>query len=213
MAMHATTHSAARWDTIDSVGSQVFDAYDSLRRLVRAPKITLLATKSVNNNNNTTNTTSTPHASGRATSLPNMLPAARATFRHQFRRRSLTFPTTTNTSPATVALRSEVPYRAPSLPAIVSATAPARSMMSEIQWEHAWLQLPRAGVEREAARHSLRSAASRRVSNSCIPGIRRASLSGTIGEEPVAVHDAASAPGCDLARRKPAYVPLRRGSM
>ena len=211
MTMHATTHSAARWDTIDSVGSQVCDAYDSLRRLVRAPKITLLATKSVNNNNN--NNANTPEIAVRTISLPNMLPATRATFRHQFRRRSLTLPTTTTTSPAPVALRSEVTHRAPSLPAIVPVTAPARSLLAELQWEHAWHQLPRSDVDRDAARHSLRRAASKRVSESCFPGIRRASFSGSVEEEPIAVYAAARATGGDLVGRKPAHVPLRRGSM
>ncbi|KAJ1476511.1 hypothetical protein T484DRAFT_1965614 [Baffinella frigidus] len=89
MDMPTKTPFASRWDRIRDIGSQVFNALDSF--VVRAPKITLLFTK-------------TPI---RTASLPAVVPASRATAQDQFRRLRLSLSLPASTPfPATDALRS-----------------------------------------------------------------------------------------------------------
>mmetsp|Transcript_47348 Transcript_47348/g.111591 ORF Transcript_47348/g.111591 Transcript_47348/m.111591 type:complete len:207 (-) Transcript_47348:311-931(-) len=147
MDMPTKTPFASRWDRIRDIGSQVFNALDSF--VVRAPKITLLFTK-------------TPI---RTASLPAVVPASRATAQDQFRRLRLSLSLPASTPfPATDALRSTF-ARAQSGEATQKATchgdagrllrrrsdAGIRSgagsrMLAEMRWEEAWLKLAEVKV-------------------------------------------------------------------
>ncbi|KAJ1476858.1 hypothetical protein T484DRAFT_1823436 [Baffinella frigidus] len=108
--MQTGTHSAARWDWVDSFGSQVSDAWNSLK--VPLPKITLLDTKT-SNPGITPDPPPPPSCWGpdpaRAPSLPSIVAASTTSFRDQFRLRSLSVPTT-NTFPTILEVGKAVTY-------------------------------------------------------------------------------------------------------
>mmetsp|Transcript_47347 Transcript_47347/g.111586 ORF Transcript_47347/g.111586 Transcript_47347/m.111586 type:complete len:242 (-) Transcript_47347:390-1115(-) len=214
MDMPTKTPFASRWDRIRDIGSQVFNALDSF--VVRAPKITLLFTK-------------TPI---RTASLPAVVPASRATAQDQFRRLRLSLSLPASTPfPATDALRSTF-ARAQSGEATQKATGHGDAgrllrrrssevtgdvdagrllrrrssdagnetgtgsrMLAEMRWEEAWLKL--AEVKVAAPSPTEHKSFARRPSLHASGGIRRrASVSGSAGEG----QDAASAVGRGLVR-------------
>ena len=93
MVMETKTQNAPAWDWIDSVGSKVRNAYDSF--VVRAPKVTLLSTKTVRKNTSTSKPAAhTSQISVRESSPPMSFepsaPSSCATARDQLTRDQLT---------------------------------------------------------------------------------------------------------------------------
>ena len=215
---------------MNSFGSQVIEAWGSFG--VRAPKITLLSTK-------TAKRPSSPHPHpARWPSLPAIVSPSRSS--STTASVSSTASSVSSTARHGDTLRSADTYtqlqsgKPPKKAAGQSDSgrlhrllgrghnAPTRSLLAEIRWEEAWSKLcsaeqsptARKAMDQTAARH----AAMRRVISS---GAAGGGVAGMDDAAPVAggrVQDQGerhgwASGGRDVIGRTPSYVPRRRGSM